>query len=303
MEHGEDQREDTGSAFTDWMKSATEFWLSAAKSWGLSETGDSPGPQSSSRGFADRLEQGWQSLFKTWQTSFSALSSPHTLEALLKGVNAGPEAAMRIARTTWEGYFQLHQMWLKHAGRLGEATKAYSFEGVETDFFREWTAFYEKEIQPALKMPQVGLTRFYQERLNDALDKMAGFQTAVGEFIHLMSLPVEKSLRVLQEKIETQAREGNLSANFKDYYNLWVKVLEGHYMTLFKSPEYIQSLSYTLRASQERRAALDETLMDLLQFLPIPTNRDMDELYRDLHQLKKTVREMARKLSALESAT
>lgn len=303
MDHGEKQSEDTGSAFAEWMKSATEFWLSAAKTWGPPDTGETPGQRSSLRGLADRLEQGWQALFKTWQTSFSALSSPHTLEALLKGINAGPEAAMRIARTAWEGYFQLQQMWLKHAGRLGEATKAYSFEGVETDFFREWTAFYEKEIQPVLKMPQVGLTRFYQERLNDALDKMARFQTAMGEFIQLLNLPVERSLRVLQEKIETQAREGDLSENFKDYYNLWIKILEGHYMTLFKSPEYIQCLSNTLRAAQERRAALDETLMDLFQFLPIPTNREMDELYQDLHQLKKTVREMARELSALKSGT
>ena len=43
-------------------------------------------------------------------------------------------------------------------------------------------------------------------------------------------------------------------------------------------------------------------LTELLEFLPIPTNKEMDELYRDLYTLKKQVKESAKKISKLESA-
>jgi hypothetical protein len=44
-------------------------------------------------------------------------------------------------------------------------------------------------------------------------------------------------------------------------------------------------------------------LVDVLQSLPIPTNREMDELYKEFHALKKTVKEMAKKIKKLESST
>ncbi len=43
-------------------------------------------------------------------------------------------------------------------------------------------------------------------------------------------------------------------------------------------------------------------LYDLLNTLPIPTNKDMDELYKEFHVLKKRVREHAKRMERLEEA-
>jgi len=285
------------------MKAASDFWLSAAKTAPFGGFKVPENVQTSAAGYAGRMEEGWEALLKMWQTSASALSSPQTLESLLKGITASPEAAMRIARTTWDGYSQLHQMWLKHAGKLGEASKAYDFEGLQPDTFKEWTAFYEKEIQPFLKIPQVGLARLYQERGNYAVDKFANYQVAIGEFLKLLNIPVEKSLHEMEEKIAELSEEGKLSENFKDYYNMWIKSLEGHYMTLFKLPEYVECLGKTMNASQDYKVAREKVLIDLLQILPVPTNRDMNELYKEFYVLKKKVKAMAKKIEKSESLT
>lgn len=300
MDH-DDKEKGSPDWFAAWMKSAADLWLSAAKTRPASASNVSEGSQPSSASYHGKLEEGWQALLKTWQTSSSALSSPQILELILKGSNALPESAMRMARTTWDGYFQLYQMWLKGVGKLGEETKAYSFEGLEADTFKGWAEFYEKEIQPFLKAPPLGLTRFNQERANEAIDKFNQFQVAMAEFLHLLGLPVEKSLRVIQEKIEEQAKEGKLSENFKDYYNMWIKILEGHYMTLFKSPEYIRVLGRTVNVMEEYKAAREKVLADMLQFLPVAMNRDVDELYKEFYELKKTVKELANKFEKLES--
>ena len=287
--------------FADWMRSAADVWMSAAKTWSARAADAANSSASLSAGGFGKMQEGWQALLKTWQTSSSALNSPQILELILKGSNALSESSMRMARTTWDGYFQLHQMWLKGVSKLGEEAKAFSFEGLEADTFKGWAEFYEKEIQPFLKAPPLGLTRFNQERANEAIDKFNQFQVAIAEFLHLLGLPVEKSLRVMQEKIEEQAKEGKLSENFKDYYNMWIKILEGHYMTLFKSPEYIRVLGRTVNVMEEFKAAREKVLADILQFFPVPTNRDMDELCKEFFELKKTVKELAKKVKNLES--
>jgi len=300
MDH-DDKEKGSPDWFAAWMKSAADLWLSAAETRPAGASNVSEGSQPSSASYHGKLEEGWQALLKTWQTWSSAPSSPQILELILKGSNALPESAMRMVRTTWEGYFQLYQMWLKGLGKLGEEAKAYSFEGLEADTFKGWAEFYEKEIQPFLKAPPLGLTRFHQERANEAIDKFNQFQVDMAEFLHLLGLPMEKSLRVMQEKIEEQAKEGGLSENFKDYYNMWVKILEGHYMTLFKSPEYIRVLGRTVNVMGEYKAAREKVLADILQFFPVPTNRDMDELCKDFYELKKTVKGLAKKFEKLES--
>jgi len=302
MDH-DDKESGSPDWFAAWIKSAADLWLSAAKTRPAGASNASEGSQPSSASYHGKLEEGWQALFKTWQTSSSALSSPQILELILKGSNALPESAMRMTRTTWDGYFQLYQMWLKGVGKLGEEAKAYSFEGLEADTFKGWAEFYEKEIQPLLKAPPLGLTRFNQERANEAIDKFNQSQVAMAEFLHLLGLPVEKSLRVIQEKIDEQVKEGKLSENFKDYYNMWIKILEGHYMTLFKSPEYIKILGRTVNVTEEYKAAREKVLTDMLQFLPVATNRDVDELYKEFYGLKKTVKELAKKFEKLESLT
>ncbi len=119
----------------------------------------------------------------------------------------------------------------------------------------------------------------------------------------MLNIPVEKSLTAIQEKIEEQAKEGKLPENFKDYYNIWIKILESHYMSLFNMPEYIQSLSKTFNAVGGLASWPGRKCLTDVRDLPIPTNKDMDELYKEFYALKKNVKEMAKKIKKLESLT
>jgi class III poly(R)-hydroxyalkanoic acid synthase PhaE subunit len=301
MNQDSQEKGNMDSLLAAWMKSATDFWMSGAKMW--SPPSEAPKSGSTSvGGFKDRTQESWQNAFKLWQGLLSSMSTPESVEAFLSGASTSPEIAMKIARTAMEGYSAFYQQWLKKMGNLSEPGQAYHFENLDQNTFKAWRELYEKEIRPFLKSPQLGLTRSYQERMNEALDSFNLYQTAVAEFFQMLSLPVEKSLRVMEEKLEELSREGKLSENFKDYYDMWVKVLEGHYMTLFKSPEYLQSLSNTLNAIANFKTARHKMLVDILQFLPIPTNKDMDELYKEIYLLKKTVKEMKKKMAEQETS-
>ena len=293
----QDQKEKSGSEtlLAAWMKAGAEFWGSMIKMLPDASVMATP----SEGAVKGRSQELWQSTLKMWQSMFSTLSQPEVADALSKGVNALPEIILKMAKTGWDGYYHLQQQWMERVGRIGQRTEAYKFEGIDQDIFKAWTEIYEKEFKQFLTIPQLGLTRFYQERTTQTVDKFNLFLATMAEFFHLLYLPMEKSFRVVQEKVEELTQEGKLPENMKEYYLMWLKILEGHYMTLFKSPEYTSVLSNTLKVTGEFMAARQEMLQDMLQTFPVPTNKEMTELYKELYLLKKKVKELTKKVDKL----
>ncbi len=154
-----------------------------------------------------------------------------------------------------------------------------------------------------MNVPQLGLTREYQERFTKAADKFNVFQGTLAEFVSLLYLPVEKSFKVVQDQLSAMADQGKVPEKSKELYRLWVKVLEGHYMTLFKSPEYNEALSRILNALGEFNVAKQHILQDAMQALPVPTLKEMDELYKEIYLLKKRLRELETKVQGDGSDT
>ncbi|WDN90665.1 polyhydroxyalkanoate synthase subunit PhaE [Desulfosarcina sp. BuS5] len=288
---------DPGAKFSEWLNSANEFWGSMGKIWQDSlQTGCASATQDKSDNGGN--QKGWESAFRMWRLFASVLAEPSFAGTFLKGINAMPDTFLKVAGTGLTGFLQFYQQWQEKAGRMGKNTKAYSFDHLDQEMFTAWKELYEQEIRQFLKIPQFGLLRGYQERFMEGLDDFNIFQSSMGEFIHLLSLPIEKSFNVLQQQLEELEKNGEFPSDPHEIYRLWVKILEGHFMTLFKSSEYGESLARALKDMGLFISAKDNFLHDVLQSLPIPTNKDMDELYKDLYLLKKKVKELDKKFAA-----
>lgn len=276
-----------------WMKASTEFWDSMLPTSPESRAGSDRAP---SRDSIPRPRENWESVLKSMRAFSSALSGPGAADGLTKGASALPEVLIKMVQPAWNGFFHLQHEWMKRAGRIGETTAtAYKFENLDQDAFKAFTELYEKEFRQFLHVPQLGLTRAYQEHLTQAADRFTIFQNTMAEFVSLLYLPLEKSLRVMQDKLSSMAGDGTLPDRSKDFYNLWLKILEGHYMTLFKSSEYTSTLNKTIEALSEFITARREILQDALQFFPIPSQQDMDELYKEIYLLKKRVKNLEKR--------
>lgn len=283
------------TVFADWMKSVTDFWGDMAKAEGgipeMFGMSSSRKPRT-----ARQVQKNLETGSKVFQSLFSSFSSPENMETLFKSADTLPDFLTSLTRQTWDGIFDIQKKWMERIARIGQETKAYSFEDIDQETFKNIRDIYEKEFQKFLHIPSLGLNRFQQERTSTLIDKYTLFQTAVGELLYMFYVPIEKTAAVMQEEIEQMAEKGELFEDFKDYYNMWIKVLEGHYMTLLKSPEYTQVMDNAIDANLQYIKAREEVMYDLLQKFPVPTNRDMDELYKDFYLLKKKVRELARKV-------
>jgi class III poly(R)-hydroxyalkanoic acid synthase PhaE subunit len=232
------------------------------------------------------------SIIKTWGTLSSAMSEPSAASALASGFATLPDIMTKFFQTGMSGFLKIHEQTTDKLKDLGKRTEAYSFENLDQDSIKVWSDFYDKEIRQYLKVPQLGLVRVYQERFYQTIDKFNVFSTTFAEFMHVLMLPMEKSFMVLHDKIEEQIREGKTPEDPHEYYRLWVKILEGHYMTLFKTSEYTKTLNETLSSYEDYLSARNQIVTDALQSLPIPTNKDLDELYDELYHLKKRVKDL-----------
>jgi len=209
-----------------------------------------------------------------------------------------PDILSKVVQASWRSYFYLQQQLLEKAGRIGESPRAFNFDNLDQEVFKAWTEIYEQEFQKFFYIPQLGLTRFYQEKISQSLDKYNRFQSQYAEFMHLIFLPIEKTFKVLQQQLSEMAQEGKLPENSNDYYKLFIKNLEGHYMSLFKSPDYVTAMNKTLDALEDFVAARNAITQDLLKTMAVPTQDELDELYKELYLMKKRIKILEKEKSA-----
>jgi class III poly(R)-hydroxyalkanoic acid synthase PhaE subunit len=282
--------------FEDWVKSQTGAWEDALKR--TAQIWQAPlGAASSADGDPVKgpdPEEIGKGLFEFFQALSSIAGTPKPGD--FQSAKSVPDMMLKMLQPLWGYSIKLQKQWAEMTG----ATATGEPENMAALAKQMTKAFYDsqgEDFRKILNVPQLGLNRYYQERQNKAIEKASEFQSALTEFLQLLMIPMEKSYYGVQEEIAKLEKEGK--AAIKDsraLYQLWVLKLEDHYMALLRSDDYMNTLRQTLNSLHDFRAARAEFFMDQLQNLPIPTNRDMDELYKDLHILKKRVKELERKV-------
>ena len=291
------------SILLPWLQTLGEMWLNLAKA----VPPNSDTALKTQTVIQNRFTEQLQTNLNLMKSLSLMMSQPESASAAANSVNALPEILLKMAKSGFDAAIQIQNHMIEKAGRIGKRTEAYNFDNLDQEIFRALTDVYEKELRQYLKIPPLGLTRFYQERFNAMLDKYNLFETTLAEFLSILYLPMEKSFKIFQEKLNQMAEEGSLPKDTKESYAMWLKILEGHYMSLFKSKDYTDALHRTLGNLEDFIIARDQALNDILQFLPVVTHKDLDDLYREFYDLKKRVKALEKQMevspNTLKTAT
>jgi hypothetical protein len=269
-----------------------DMWLNMART----APNGSPTALSTQSALQNRFTQQLDTNLNLLKSFSKMMKQPESESAAANAINALPEIFLKIAKSGFDAALQIQNHLLEKAGKIGKRTEAYNFENLDQDVFKAFREVYENEIQQYFKIPPLGLTRFYQERFNEMLNEHNIFETTLAEFLSILYLPMEKSFKVFQEKLQQMAEEGNIPTGTKENYAMWLKILEGHYMNLFKSPDYTEALHRTLKHLEHFIIVKNETMQDFLQMFPVVTNKEIDDLYREFHLLKKRVNKLEKLL-------
>jgi class III poly(R)-hydroxyalkanoic acid synthase PhaE subunit len=284
MSQESSKAQDKDSLLALWVNTAAEFWQRFAEAEATKDAG--PG-----KPLATLLDS-WQSAFPVSQSVLESLSSAESPLGAFQDVAFWPEIVQNLTSHWWSGFFDLQRHWLERVSKVHGEPQPFHFERRDRDFFKNWLAAYEQSWQPFLQLPQLGLTRVYQEKASRLTDKFHLFQIALADFLYLLYLPMENSLLAMQEHLAEHVKQGQISEDFQVYYKQWIKTLEGQYMTLFTEPDFLHTLKKGLAAMHDFLAARQEVLTATLKNLAIPTHEELDELYQELYLVKKRVRKL-----------
>jgi hypothetical protein len=276
-----------------WITWTMDFWDTMAQMGpGLGAAGPSGGQNA--RGSAVSGDP-WLAALNLWQAFFSLLTEPGTVTAVFQGIQAPSKIILRMAQAGWGGYFYLHQQWLEGWRGNGSPAGEEGYENLDQEIFKACSEIFEQDFRRLMNLPHLCLDGLPQERVIQATVKFNRFQAAMAEFIHLLFLPVKKSLQAMGA-VWVDDGTSKPPEDFKEYYKRWLKILEGHYMTLFQAAEYIRTLNHTLHALEDFTLAKQELQSEAMAALGLPTRREMDDLYREIYLLKKSMKGLAQKI-------
>ncbi|MDJ0622809.1 MAG: poly(R)-hydroxyalkanoic acid synthase subunit PhaE [Desulfocapsaceae bacterium] len=291
--------------FESWMDTANKFWRDVENSreetlkWGdvNLDFGLKDGETDDDK---YRTYRSWETSVKNFTTFLKILSAPENQQAMAESSTSFTEALNQAAGDSFENLLEFQGNLIQSFARASEYTNSYNFDNLDHSAFQSFRDLYTSEWQKYLHIPKIGLPREFHEQVSDLVDKSNIFYTYIAELFYLFSLPFEKSNYSIQQKINAMLEQGEVENDPTKLYNEWIKILEGNFMQLMKSQEYTNLLNGLIRSLADYKAVKNDVTNIFLEEYQIPTNKEMDEVYRELYVTKKKVKELTRRLEKLE---
>ena len=275
----------------NWMDAASKFWENTLKMqmdavesmYGFTNYFNSKSTRSKTENF-----------FKLGSSInkfvFSFFSNPGNLGGFASASEIIPALAMNMANNLTASIAEIQGILAQKSSKLGGDFKELDMDEFNTGIFTIWKELYQSDFQKFYNIPQLGLARNYQEQINVAMDKGNRFFMELSEFMNLLLVPVEKAGAFTLEAYQKMVDDKKISDDPKNVYKLWLKTLEGLYMQLLQSNEYQKVLNSVINTHAEYKKATGKILEMVYHQLQIPTNKELDELYREIYYLKRKLR-------------
>ena len=296
------QNNEIGKFVESWMTMTKNFWRPPgnAREEGLRSSG------LNFDAVADSQEDDKYKTYKAWESSinnsisfFRLMMAPENQDTLYRSVSAYTEALTQSAGDSLENFIEFQSQAVKSMAKVGEHTKAYNLDDLDHSAFESFRELYRSELQKYLKIPKIGLPREYHERLSELLDKSTIFFSHLVELIYQFTTPFEKTHRVMQAKVKKMLEGGEIVEDPKQVYNDWIRILEKHFLDMLKSKEYTEVLNNTITSLAAYKGVKNSVADIFLKEMQIPTGRDMDEVYKDIYNMKKKIKELSRQIEKL----
>jgi class III poly(R)-hydroxyalkanoic acid synthase PhaE subunit len=159
---------------------------------------------------------------------------------------------------------------------------------------------YEDVVGRAMLAPSVSYFKELQRKITQTVHAFIQFNTAKNAFYSLLyKTGLKAADRVYQKSLDFAGKEAS-PESFKEFYRLWLTTNEDVYHELLKSEEFGTMVREMVTRGLRFRQWVDDLTDHALKFTNIPGKKDMDEIYKSIHDLRREVRAQRRTIKALE---
>ena len=281
-----DQKGMDSDAFMDaMMKNSTRFWEGmGGQGWAPKEGAEA------GEGDAFNPWEPWEPAMEAWKQFQETCSAESLTDSLKAAGTEGFKHFEEMAKGGWPNASSMGQDFASSFTSLGAPDM---FAG--KDMFKEIFKMMSGELNRLFSIPPLGLSRNYQGKMVELFETGNKFMLTLGEYMFLMFTPLEQAMKMVQATVKELTDEQRVELTPETVYDTWLKELEQGYFSLYRSEEYLIILKRLVAAMGEFNLARQNYMSDCLKFMGIPSESDLDDLYRDLYTVKK-------KLASLEKS-
>jgi len=166
-----------------------------------------------------------------------------------------------------------------------------------TDTFKGFNTSLTETFSPMMKLVAPSKEKENVELAMVNFDKATAYQLKLNELQnHLYKTGQHVSTDMFTYLTE-KMKETTMTTSFQPFFNEWVNINEKHYTTLFSTEEFSKLKADLTTLSFEIKKNLEKQFENRIESLPLVVKSEMDELYKTIHDLKKTVKTLESKLS------
>ncbi len=222
-----------------------------------------------------------------------------------------PEAAAAFSKDIpelWRLFLQetgkLSAPWtssIKQAGgHIGEA-----MSGDRQAAIRMYNMFldtFENTFGKLAAAPAIGYTREFQEKLTKAFESWVDARRAE---VDLRTELVNTGLRALEgllRELVAKGEAGEKVDSFRALFDLWVATAEKSYYDIASTESFAEIQGRVVNTAMQYRIRERELAEEIYRTVHLPTQSELDDAYRHMHDLKSEVRKLRSEVNQLKAA-
>jgi heme oxygenase len=159
---------------------------------------------------------------------------------------------------------------------------------------------YQKPFSQMMKMMNPGKEKHMMEAMVATMDKVNEYQLKQSQLQYLLYTTAKKSMETSIQNNMNKVSENTEVGNFNIFFNEWVSTTEKAFTELFAKDEFSQLKAEVTTLSMSIKKDFDTQMTTSLENTPFAFKSDMDEVYKNIYDLKKMVKHLQKMLDINE---
>jgi hypothetical protein len=170
------------------------------------------------------------------------------------------------------------------------------------EMFDVWIKMYQSTIGKFSQFPTIGPAREKEEKLMKSFPQFVNLYSSILEANIDFQMVLMEAARKTHEKMVKEERTFTIyePEKFKDYYNIWIEMYSETFKDFMKSGHYANDmgklLSNFIEFQKNNRSIIEE---NILKPNNIPTKTEIDELSKEIYDLKMNIKELEKKVNSI----
>jgi class III poly(R)-hydroxyalkanoic acid synthase PhaE subunit len=160
---------------------------------------------------------------------------------------------------------------------------------------------YQQTLARLAASPGLGLTRQFNEKIQQGFDSFVSWQLATLEYQGVLSEIWDRAFKQFADDLVSLAEKGETIENLRDFVLLWTRGAEQVFTEAFRSEQYVLAQGKMLNAGMAYRIHERAIIEEYLKLYDLPTRSELDETHRRIYELRKEVKALKKQLADIRA--